>query len=100
MRIDFSITLTFKFMCWKPSSSEIIVSIVGSQILQIGIDVNSLLTLLYIASVFGFIRYGRRLEMYIVANDVHRAVNWLQLRKYKSRKDAIDYFLSTGNHSG
>jgi hypothetical protein len=76
------------------------VSIVGSQILQVGIDLNSILTLIYFASFFAFILYGQRIQIYIIANDVSRALNRLKLMKDKSRKEAIDYFMSTGKTTG
>ena len=61
-----------------------------------GRDVNSLLNIVWLLSFFVFIVYGQRIQIYIVANDISRALNRLKLMKDKSRKEAIDYFTGTG----
>jgi hypothetical protein len=64
--------------------------------LQFGGDVNSLLNIVWLLSFFVFIVYGQRIQIYIVANDISRALNRLKVMKDKSRKEAVDYFTGTG----
>jgi hypothetical protein len=64
--------------------------------LQFGSDVSSLLNIVWLLSFFVFIVYGQRIQVYIVGNDISRALNRLKLMKDKSRKEAVDYFLGTG----
>ena len=67
--------------------------------LQFGSNVSSLLNIVWLLSFFVFIVYGQRIQVYIVGNDISRALNRLKLMKDKSRKEAIDYFLGTGKTS-
>src|SRR4029077_4141616 len=68
--------------------------------LQFGGDVNSLLNIVWLLSFFVFIVYGQRIQIYIVANDISRALNRLKLMKDKSRKEAVDYFVASGKTTG
>jgi hypothetical protein len=76
------------------------VSFITSLPLQFGTDVNSLLNLVWLLAFFVFIVYGQRIQLYIIANDISRALNRLKLMKDRSRKETIDYFVSTGKTSG
>ncbi len=67
--------------------------------LQFGSDVSSLLNIVWLLSFFVFIVYGQRIQVYIVGNDISRALNRLKLMKDKSRKEAVDYFVGTGKTS-
>ena len=49
--------------------------------LQFGGDVNSLLNIVWLLSFFVFIVYGQRIQIYIVANDISRALNRLKVMK-------------------
>ncbi len=64
--------------------------------LQLGTDFNSILNIVWLLSFFVFIVYGQRIQIYIVANDISRALNRLKLMKDKSRKEAVDYFVASG----
>ena len=64
--------------------------------LLFGTDVSSLLNIVWLLSFFVFIIYGQRIQIYIVANDISRALNRLKVMKDKSRKEAVDYFVGTG----
>jgi len=68
--------------------------------LQFGTDVSSLLNIVWLLSFFVFIVYGQRIQVYIVGNDISRALNRLKLMKDKSRKEAVDYFNATGKVTG
>jgi hypothetical protein len=67
--------------------------------LQFGSDVSSLLNIVWLLSFFVFIVYGQRIQVYIVGNDISRALNKLKFMKDRSRKEAVDYFVGTGKTS-
>ncbi len=75
-------------------------SVISSQLLQVGFDFSSLLTLVYFVAFFAFIFYGQRIQIYIIANDVSKALTRLKIMKDKSRKEAIDYFVNSGKSAG
>ncbi len=64
------------------------------------IDVNSLVNVVWLLSIFVFFIYGQRLQMYLIANDISRALGRLKIMRDKSRKEAIDYFTSSGKVTG
>jgi len=64
--------------------------------LQFGTDLSSLINIVWLLSFFVFIAYGQRLQIYIIANDISRALNRLKSMKDRSRKEAVDYFVGTG----
>jgi len=67
--------------------------------LQLGLgssDLSTILNLAFYVFFFGFVFYGQRIQVYIVANDISRALTRLKLMKDKSRKEAVDYFVGTG----
>jgi hypothetical protein len=68
----------------------------ASSPLQFSNDVSSLINIVWLLSFFVFIVYGQRIQVYIVGNDISRALTRLKLMKDKSRKEAVDYFNSTG----
>lgn len=68
--------------------------------LQFSVDVSSLLNVVWLGSIFVFFIYGQRLQMYLIANDISRALNRLKIMRDKSRKEAIDYFTSSGKVTG
>jgi hypothetical protein len=90
----------FKSKCLTPVVECTAVSFISSLPLQFGTDVNSLLNLVWLLAFFVFIVYGQRIQLYIIANDISRALNRLKMMKDRSRKEAIDYFVATGKTSG
>ena len=68
--------------------------------LQFSISVSSLLNVVWLGSIFVFFIYGQRLQMYLIANDISRALSRLKIMRDKSRKEAIDYFTSSGKVAG
>src|SRR5712692_7980017 len=84
--------------CLSPPSEGtcLLMPTLASIPLQFGGDVNSLLNIVWLLSFFVFIVYGQRIQIYIVANDISRALNRLKVMKDKSRKEAVDYFTGTG----
>ena len=52
--------------------------------------------MVWLGSIFVFFIYGQRLQMYLIANDISRALGRLKMMRDKSRKEAIDYFTSSG----
>src|ERR1700733_1400321 len=72
----------------------------ASSPLQFGSSVSDLINIVWLLSFFVFIVYGQRIQIYIVANDISRALNRLKLMKDKSRKEAIDFFVNTGKTTG
>ena len=59
-------------------------------------DVSSLINVVWLVSIFVFFIYGQRLQLYLIANDLSRALNRLKVMKDRSRKEAIDYFMGSG----
>jgi hypothetical protein len=84
----------------KTTSSEFLVSLLSGLSLQFGIDVNSLINVLWLVSILVFFVYGQRLQVYIITGEISRALNRLKVMRDKSRKEAIDYFISSGKASG
>jgi hypothetical protein len=78
---------------------QLAVSLLSGQALQL-IDVNSLVNVVWLASIFVFFIYGQRLQMYLIAGDISRALGRLKIMRDKSRKEAIDYFANSGKVTG
>ena len=87
----------FKSTLWRRVEGPM--PTLASMTLQFGGDVSSLLNIVWLLSFFVFIVYGQRIQVYIVGNDISRALNKLKLMKDKSRKEAVDYFVGTGKTS-
>jgi len=68
--------------------------------LQFGIDVSSLVNVLWLVSILVFFVYGQRLQVYIITGEISRALNRLKVMRDKSRKEAIDYFTGSGKTTG
>lgn len=75
-------------------------SLLSGLALQFSIDISSLLNVVWLGSIFVFFIYGQRLQMYLIANDISRALNRLKIMRDRSRKEAIDYFTSSGKVTG
>jgi hypothetical protein len=82
------------------SKGKLKVSLLAGFQLQFGADVNSLINVVWLVSIFVFFIYGQRLQLYLIANDLSRALNRLKVMKDKSRKEAIDYFVGSGKVNG
>jgi hypothetical protein len=67
---------------------------------SLSVNVSSLLNLAWFGSIVVFFIYGQRLQMYLIANDLSRALSRLKIMSDRSRKEAIDYFTNSGKATG
>jgi len=61
-----------------------------------GVDLSSLVTLLWVAFFAITFLYSTRIQSYMALNDINRGLTKLRVMKDKARKEAIDYLVNVG----